>query len=420
MSMTASVRVAHKSPSLAKGQRHHDTRESHVPAYVDRDRSDLNSTVIKPMAEAELRQVCLDRRATRGTKRAMKKDAAIATIGIITFGKEAQPVIEALSVADQDALYLEAAKRIAQELKSDVSGLVVHRDESAPHAHFQMPAYNAHGVPLSKVMTPSVAKKMQDIVGEVYAKHGISRGKPKAQRIADGEGYDKTVNRSVKRLHTDIPLEIEIEEKKMAAARHERELEEKGAAAARHERESEEKKLADIKIAQAAITSEIASSPPPAMPAAKTIEVKTGVMKSISMIVYDVAEVSRWAQMEREWAKTTFTKTNIEMSNNLSNRDYEIQKKEDSWGKIDDAINRLDSTNAEVRALKLEQQAVGRRLGDIAGVTNASMNAGKTYRIFADGNFKSLGEFQQALTGKRVELSLGAVNKQRVASMPMQ
>jgi hypothetical protein len=394
-------------------------RQSHVPEYVDRDRSDQNSVIVEPLAEADLRRICLERRTARGMKRAMKKDAAIATIGIITFGKEAQPAIEALSVADQDALYLKTAQRIAQELKSDVSGLVVHRDETAPHAHFQMPAYNSDGMPLSKVITPAMAKKLQDIAGEVYAEHGISRGKPKAQRIADGEGYDKTLHRSVYQLQVAIPREIAEKEKRSAALDRENEAKEKrGAALDRGNADKEKRSAAldhEIQAKEKSLTEmhrEIATStPPPPMPNPKAVEVKTGWGKSASTTVYDAAEIEKWKPKVWEWATATFTKTNLEKSTELDAREYAVRMNEDAWTETNDALKvreqRIDTSNAENRRFKLSMDTVGRHLGDIAGVANASMNAGKTYRIFAEGNFKSLPEFQQALAAERVELSMG-------------
>ena len=208
MSMSVSIRVAHKSPSLAKGQRHHDTRSSHIPDYVDKSQTHRNDIIVEPAAEKMLRDMCLERRALRDTQRAMKKDAAIATVGIITFGKEAQPVIESLPETEQNRLYLEAANKIAERLKTDVTGLVVHRDERSPHAHFQMCAYAKDGMPLSKVITPSVAKEMQDIAGSVYAEFDISRGTPKAERIKNGEDFSATIHRSVSKLHSDLPAEV--------------------------------------------------------------------------------------------------------------------------------------------------------------------------------------------------------------------
>lgn len=211
MSMTVSVRTTHKGPGKAVGQKRHDLREGYVPKYVDRSRSGLNSVLIKPLGEADLKQICLERRSLKNTKRAMKKDASLSTTGIITWGKEAQGVIEALSVEDQDKLYSEIARRLSELLSSEITGLVVHRDESAPHAHYQMPAYATDGRPLSKVMTPAIAVKMQDVAGEVLASLGlgeIKRGVPKATRIAAGEPTSAWVHRSVKQLHDDLPQEI--------------------------------------------------------------------------------------------------------------------------------------------------------------------------------------------------------------------
>jgi hypothetical protein len=381
-------------------------RESHVPAYVDRDRSDQNSVIVEPLAEKDLRDACLFRRNIIGSKqRAMKKDAAISTIGIITFGTEAQTPIKKLPVAEQNALYLDAAQRIATELETTLTGLVVHRDESAPHAHFQMVAFDMSGNPLSKTITPAVAKKLQDIAGEVYAEHGISRGKPKAQRIADGEGYDKTLHRTVYQLQTAIPREIAEKEKRSATLDRENEAKGKKSAALDREIEAKEKKLTEIHR-------EIASStPPPPMPRTKTVAVKTGWAGSAPMAVYDAAEIEKWTQQLWNWATATFTETNLKKATELDDREYAVRMNEDAWTETNDALKtreqRIDASNAENRKFRLDRDAVGRHLGDIAGATNASMNGAKIYRIFADGNFKSLPEFQQALAGERVELSLG-------------
>ena len=210
---TVSVRIGHKSQSKSKCQRHHDTRKSKIPKYVDQSKSRLNSTVINPMAESELTKICDERRGQRNMLRHKKSDAAISTIGIITFSHEAQSVIESLPIEDQDKLFLEAANAIANEVDSDITGLVVHRDESAIHAHFQMPAYNKQGFPLSKSIKPDTAKKLQDIAGSIFNDLGITRGKPKAQRILDNDPLSTIYHRSVKQLHDDLPREIEILQK---------------------------------------------------------------------------------------------------------------------------------------------------------------------------------------------------------------
>jgi hypothetical protein len=146
----------------------------------------------------------------------MRSNTTLATVGIITFGKEAQPIIEGLSRERQDQLFLRAAQSVADRLGTDVTGLVVHRDESAIHAHFQMPGFARDGRPLSKVITPQVASELQGIVGGIYSELGITRGTPKAERIARGDDWPQIIHRSVAQLHDDLPKEIAEREKQVA------------------------------------------------------------------------------------------------------------------------------------------------------------------------------------------------------------
>jgi hypothetical protein len=209
-SFAISVRIEHRSMGRAKSARYHDLRMGQIPGYVDQERLSENSIILAPALPSTLRQVCLANRANRPTQRAMKKDAAVASCFIITFGKAAQPIFEALPKAQQDAAYGAVSKAVATLLGAEVTGLVAHRDETAPHAHGQMPAVRADGRPLSKVLTPTMAKRVQDVAAQAIAEFApqIVRGKPKAQRIADGEPRSKTVHRSVEQLHTDLPKEI--------------------------------------------------------------------------------------------------------------------------------------------------------------------------------------------------------------------
>lgn len=221
MSMTVSVRVKHNGQSKAAGQRRHDARVGKQPAYVDRTRSGLNSVIQPTMTESYAREQCETLRAQNPHEREMKSNAAILTAGIITFGTEAQPVIESLNTEQQDALYSDIAERIANELETRLVGLAVHRDESAPHAHFSLLAVNKNGIPLSQVITKPIASRMQDIAGEVLAEHGhpeIKRGKPKIQRIQDGDDWSKIIHKSVKQLHEDLPRELEALHKEIADA----------------------------------------------------------------------------------------------------------------------------------------------------------------------------------------------------------
>jgi len=211
MSMTVSVRVEHKDISKAKIQRRHDLRllgES-TPKYIDRLRTADNSVIIEPLKEGDLKKICLERRAKGTQKRAMKSSAAVSSIGLISFGTEAQKVIKTLSKDEQDRLFKESAEAVAKELNTTLTGLVVHRDEASPHAHFQMPAVSLSGKPVCKIFNKSdFGRRLQDIAGEVYKEYGINRGTSKSVRIAAGEDYSKTVHRSVRQLHETLPTDI--------------------------------------------------------------------------------------------------------------------------------------------------------------------------------------------------------------------
>lgn len=206
MSMTVSVRLEHRASARAGGARRHDLRLGRIPKYVDRSRTHLNSVLIRPLLEGELKEIVQTRRT--GKKRKLRADAAISTNGILTFGREAQPIINALPVEEQNRLCRLACEKVSEELNTELTGLVFHRDERAPHCHFQMPAWNRVGKPNSKVVTPKIAARLQDIVGEVFSHLGISRGKKKEARIEDGDDLSAIIHRSVKQLHEDLPGEI--------------------------------------------------------------------------------------------------------------------------------------------------------------------------------------------------------------------
>jgi len=187
-SFAISVRIEHRSMGRAKFARYHDMRTGHIPDYVDQARMGENSIILEPAPPSSLRRVCLDHRANRPTQRAMRTAAAVASCFIVTFGKAAQSIFAALPKDQQDAAYSAVPEAVAALLGSEITGLVAHRDETAPHAHGQMPAYRQYGQPLSKVLTPSMGNRVQDVAAQAIAEFApeIVRGKPKAHRIADG------------------------------------------------------------------------------------------------------------------------------------------------------------------------------------------------------------------------------------------
>lgn len=206
----AQTRIEGRNAGAIGGQRAHDLRIGPQPNYVDPTRSHLNREMIPPLTGTRLRKICQERRALRDTTRAMKSNAAVGMSGIITFGHEAQKIFETLTPDQQDAAYLETAEAIAKRLNTTLTGLVAHADESAPHAHYQIPAYDLTGHPVSATAKRGAMRDLQTIVAEVMGRHapGIERGRSKIDRLKAGASPADVVNRSVAQLHADLPTEI--------------------------------------------------------------------------------------------------------------------------------------------------------------------------------------------------------------------
>ncbi len=218
--LAVSVRLEHRSLDRAAGQRRHDLRRGPQPGYVSAERSPLNSVLVEPKGAAELRTLCEARRAKRPTKRRMKADAAVASCGIITFGREAQALVEALPRDDQDLAVLAVAEAIAGRVGVELTGLVVHRDEAAIHAHFQMPAMAPDGQLVSRVIKPAVASELQDLAARAIIDFapGVERGTPKAERLRSGDAPAEVVHKSVRQLHRELPADLAAVEARLAEA----------------------------------------------------------------------------------------------------------------------------------------------------------------------------------------------------------
>ena len=95
---------------------------------------------------------------------------------------------------------------------------MVHVDESAPHAHFQLPAYDLTGHPISETAKRGALRDLQTITAEVMRRHspGIERGRSKLDRLKAGASPAEVVNRSVAQLHDDLPAEIAAKETELA------------------------------------------------------------------------------------------------------------------------------------------------------------------------------------------------------------
>lgn len=200
------------------GQRAHDLRIGPQPEYVDAERSHLNRVLIAPKTNDELRADWLRVKEAVGKKGKLRSNQNLSYAGIITFGTEAQTIFEALPIQAQDAAFRDLSDRISARLNTQLTGLVIHLDETALHAHFQLRGIANDGAMLSQTLKRVVLREAQDIAAEVMAEHapGIERGKAVTTRRAEGDDYAATLHRSVKQLHADLPAEIAAKEAELS------------------------------------------------------------------------------------------------------------------------------------------------------------------------------------------------------------
>lgn len=210
MSKAISIRIQPRTGRQAGGQRRHDLRDqAHMPDYVDQTRTGQNSVIIKPPDPETVRAEIAWHRLAAGQQK-LRADARTTIAGIITFGKEAQPIVEGLPSEGQDALFQRVAERVAKETDRLLLGLVVHRDESAVHAHFTLRGYKLeNGKEVAPRLSRTDLQRIQDAAAQEVAHLGIERGVSRAIREARGDDMAKVVHRSVRELHKALPREIE-------------------------------------------------------------------------------------------------------------------------------------------------------------------------------------------------------------------
>ncbi|MBL3596094.1 plasmid recombination protein [Rhodovulum sulfidophilum] len=206
-----SVRMEARSMSKAKGTRRHDFRIGKVPDYVNRERIHLNRTLLPMRPLYQIRDENAGLRREAGRQRAMKKNAAVITAGIVTFGHGAAQMFETLPPDRQDAAFRELAIAIAAELNTALESLVVHLDESTIHAHFTIRSYTNMGLAVSEASRRGTMARLQDLAAEIMQRYHpeIERGHRKRDRIEAGADYADTIHRSVRELHHDLPAELE-------------------------------------------------------------------------------------------------------------------------------------------------------------------------------------------------------------------
>lgn len=214
----ASTRIKSATSTRLAGQIRHDLRRGPQPAYVDAERAHLNRVLIEPLPPGQMRKICESRRAIRDTKRGMKSNAAVSTVGVITFGAEAAQMFEGLSIRDQDRAFKLLARVVARRLGTSVHGLTVHNDEATIHAHYQLAAYNRFGSPISKSTSPKVLSELQDLTAQVMQRFcpDIERGRRYGDRIAAGADFADTIHKSVAELHRTLPADLAAKREALA------------------------------------------------------------------------------------------------------------------------------------------------------------------------------------------------------------
>jgi len=190
-------------------QRRHDLRIGRMPRYVDKDRKDLNVTLYQ-LPEfgytANIRKT-MDREEKEILKRAAHKTKVgrYWRMAILTFSHAAQQLLREKSELPHSEA-LEAAQDFAVRHKVKLISLDYHGDEAAPHYHITFDGIDNLGYAIR--LNSKALSDEQDFFARHFSIWGIGRGKPKAQRIDNGEPWSAIIHRSVAQLHSDLPAEI--------------------------------------------------------------------------------------------------------------------------------------------------------------------------------------------------------------------
>lgn len=127
-------------------------------------------------------------------------------------------MFEALPRDKQREAFEDAARAVADRLNTTLVGLVIHRDETAPHAHFTLPSYDMDGNPLTKTVKRATLSDLQDVIAVAFQKYApdIERGRSVVDRAAAGATSAEMVHKSVRELHAALPAELEAKRAEVA------------------------------------------------------------------------------------------------------------------------------------------------------------------------------------------------------------
>lgn len=230
------------------GQRRHDLRIGKQPGYVVEEKS-VNNTLlfIQPgygpdFAKQKLtRAVDSDERQMDLRRKNKTRARNLWRMALLTFSEGAQVSLGNIHPDDEA---VKVMQDFADRHQVRLLLVVAHRDETAIHYHSLYENISLAGSALC--LNASQLSAEQDISASHFAHLGISRGVLKVKRVADAEPVHKTINRSVRQLHRDLPLELEAKKAEVLSA-HER-LVELEAKADEHEMRQQEIDSVAIKV----------------------------------------------------------------------------------------------------------------------------------------------------------------------------
>jgi hypothetical protein len=207
--MQVCFRIKNLKASECHGSVVHDFRQK-VPRYVDKTKTHLNGIIFGKTPDIARSISEQGERVKSRTGKKLRKDANLFLSGILTFSKDARDRVNS-TPPDREAL--EFARKISEFYKIKTLYAVRHNDETTVHYHLFFENINSDGESVKNKLTPQILSQWQTRAGETFSSIGFSRGTRKSERIARGDDFSKVIHRSVRKLHEDLPKEIEAKEK---------------------------------------------------------------------------------------------------------------------------------------------------------------------------------------------------------------
>jgi len=240
------------------GQRRHDQRIGKQPEYVDAERAHLNEALyraegwarvpgstVKEDTERAHKLMEAGRKEMEARAKRKTKVGKYWRTAIITFSHDAQRVLAEKEITPH-AQALASFTEFAEAHGAKLLTVDFHGDETAPHYHATFEGINEKGYALR--LDRETLSQEQDHIARHFAEIGLTRGKKRVDRIADGEDPSKWNHRNVRELHQQHVADNEAElaelQRKIEAAQERRTTNEKRAEKARAKAVADESRAA--------------------------------------------------------------------------------------------------------------------------------------------------------------------------------